>query len=206
MLRLIPDSTTPPDKFRFTHPEDGWIDVAMDRKSWFAAIKKHRVDNGYPLPDDWQAQAEDQLCRILPPGWCLQEDGRSPEQFVDTRISLDDVLRGTRVLLSFMFHGMPTVPQAQIESRAKTCASCYMNIAIPGCSPCVGLSNLIADVSGNISTPADPMLRACAICHCSNQAQTRIPIEILAKGVTGEQRALFNTVEHCWKRAELAAM
>jgi hypothetical protein len=199
MLRLIPSNETPPDKFRFTHPEDGWTDIAMDREGWFKAIRKHREDNNYPLPEDWQSQAEDQLCRILPPGWCQQEDGRTPEQFVNARIGFDDIMRATAVFAEEVRQGAPLVSQEVAEARGATCAGCYMRQPVAGCGMCYGLVNLVASVAGAHATKADALLsgKSCLVCKCAAQAQIWLPIDVLAKGVTPEMDELWPPF--CWK-------
>jgi hypothetical protein len=203
MLRLVERSETPPDLFTWKCPHCVAPPIrTFDKDSWYRQIREHYINNEHELPEEWKEQAQARLCERLPPGWCLQENGQPNEKFVDTRISIEDILHGTKVLGTFIASGMPTVPQEQIESRAATCATCYFNIPIPGCAPCVGLANLVASIAGNIKTEADPFLKSCAVCRCANEAQTRLPIEILKKGVTPEMMELF-PAEFCWKRREL---
>lgn len=200
MLRLTNNGVTVPDKFRWTCPVDGVRITGMDVESWYSAIKKHCSDNEHSAPS--LAECEHQLCLQLGPGWCSYADGSSPERFVDMRFTLGDFMNGMAVIKQFVVDGMPLVPQEEAEARSLTCSRCPMNVPIPGCSPCYKLADLIASLAGKITTKSDQWLRACAICKCSNEAQTRIPLDVLAHGVTGEMREQFNQVglEHCWKR------
>lgn len=208
-LRMVKRMECPPESggkmgFRYTHSEDGHISHARDERSWLKAISQHCRDNGYApvAPED----AFDQLCKLLPPGWCRYENGENPKWFVEMRITVWDVLRGTKVLLAELMAGAPLVDKQLAISRSLACSRCPFNVPISGCAPCVGLSSLIETVGGVIKTPSDPVLKSCIICGCSNRAQTRLPIEILAKGVTPEQRTQYATVPFCWKGNELAAI
>lgn len=196
-----------PDKYRYTHPEDGWKDSCFGYESWLAKVYKHKLDNGYPIPADWREIAEDQLCRILPPGFCAYEDGRPPESFVDARMGLEDVMNGTRVFISWVQAGVPLVEQELAEARAATCAACYMNMPAQGCGICQGLSNLVEEVARGRTTKADQFLasKACVVCKCVSRAHIWLPIENLKSGVSPEMMQQF-PAGHCWKRKEIEAL
>lgn len=198
-LRLLQHTECPPDEFRYRFT-DGYTVKCFNYDGWLARIAAHRRNNGYVKLDDWIAEAEDQLCRILPAGWCEQETGAPPEFYLDARMTLDDVLNGTKVLASFVGQGMPLVSRDVAEARGKTCAGCYAAVSIPGCSPCVGLASLVADIAGAEPLTSDPFLenKSCAVCKCSARAQIWLPIELLAKGVPDEMLPKFP--EWCWKK------
>ena len=199
-LKLRPSNVTPPDKFLFVVPEDGQKIESFDREGWFLKIADHYRWNGYHLPEDYKAIAENQLCQRLSGDWCEYETGENYMGGINVRFGLDDMIAGTRVLASFTLGGMKTVEQSVAEERALTCSRCYMNMPIPGCSACFGLLNIIAEVVGNKSTASDASLKQCAICKCSNRAQVFVTGEDLVKGVSPEQREQFSRVEFCWKR------
>lgn len=205
-LRLLPGNTTPPDWFRKTFREDGHTVRALDYDSWIAAINKHVRDNGYDPAAHTPEICEHELCMLLPSGWCRWDDGSEPTRFINTRFTIGDFIHGTEVLGSFITSGDPVVSQELAESRAKTCASCYANINIPGCSPCMAIANRVAAFTGGKTTQSDQHLAACAVCHCSNQAQVWIPAKHLAKGVTPDMMELYQQIPWCWKGAELRAL
>lgn len=203
MLRLKPSNTTPPDKFTYRFPQDGFLASHIDRQGWFEAIDKHYKDNGYERPENWKEIAEDALCRRLSGEWCT---GGTPHSFVNTRFTLDDFLRGTKVLASFALTGQVVAPEVA-ESRALICSRCPVNVRVPGCAACTGMANAVGDAKGARSTPYDHLLQACGICHCSNEAQIWIPAEYLAKGVTSEMMATYaeiNESSGCWKYREIS--
>lgn len=192
----------PPDRLRFTHV-DGHVTEATDRATWYEKIRKHETDNGRELDADWKEHAQDQLCRILPPGWCRYEDGAVQRSYVNVRLSRDDWFRGMKVLTDIVTTDEPLVDQAEAERRAAICSSCPANVPIEGCSACVGMLNVIAQVRGAVTTEAEPLLKACSICHCSNKAQVWVKADILRKGITPEQEGQFATIPWCWKREAL---
>lgn len=202
-LTLIQRSECPPDQYRYRFREDGCLIKCFSYGGWLERIRAHREFNGYPEPDDWKEEAEDQLCRLLPPGWCRQVTGEPPEWYLNSRLSMDDVLRGTRVLVSFVSNGAHIVDKAVASARGAICAGCPFSAHVEGCGPCVGLSNLIAEVAGSQSLPSDAVLenKSCLVCKCSARAQIWVPIEFLEKGVTEEMLAQF-PADYCWKRRE----
>lgn len=207
-LHLIVKECAPPDDFRYTFPEDGHRVKSSHYHGWLRLIKKHYQQNEYPLPADWAELAEDQLCRLLPPGCCQYSDGSDPEFHMRMRFDINDVINGTKVLGGWKLAGMPLVPKEEAEARGAICAACYANVQVPGCGPCVGFANLVADVAGAVPLESDLQLegRSCGYCHCSSRANVWVPLEISRHGVT--QDALDAMPQHCWKKkgiAELAA-
>ncbi len=202
-LKLRPTNVTPPDKYFFIVPEDRTKFETFALSDLFLQVKAHYERNDYVLPEDWKAIIEDQNCQRLSGEWCEFESGEAFMDGVNTRFGIEDIVNGTRVLASFTMDGAHTEPQEVVEERAKTCARCYMNLAVPGCAACYQLLNVVAIVTGNKGTSHDQFLKSCAICHCSNKAQVFVPAEHLAKGVTPEQRRQFDRVIFCWKRKAL---
>lgn len=209
LLKLIDTNTTPPDGYRFIHPEDGYRTGPFNAKAdWLLAILKHKEDNGYPVAPDWQAQAEDQLARMLPPGWGYYENGEAPQHFIDARMGYEDVMNGMRVLIEFVRQGAPLVDQQLAESRAKTCSACFYNIRVAGCGTCIGLANIVEEVATNKHTESDGVLedKSCGICRCVSRAHIWLPADVLAKGVNDGMMELFNEVPWCWKAKEIRAL
>lgn len=205
-LVLVKHNEVPPESggimgYRYTHPETGHISHARDVDGWKQAIDKYRSDNGFPPIE--MADAVDQLCKLLPRGWCKYSDGTKPSWFVNTRLQVGDLVNGTKVLAGFIYKGMPLVSKELAESRSETCARCPFNVDISGCQPCSDLAAIVISIGGDLKTKSDPSLKHCAICLCSNLAQTRVPIDILRRGVTPEMADKFKSVDWCWKAKEL---
>lgn len=202
-LTLTVRNETPPDYFRFTHPETGHVSQCSDMGGWLAAINKYRSDNQFPpvSPED----AIDQLCKLLPPGWCeYEENGQKPPWFINTRLGVRDVLNGLKALTRFVISGAPLVSKEKAAERALTCSRCYFNVPISGCSPCIGLSSAILAISGANETPSDASLKSCACCACPTKAKVWLPIEIIAKSTTDEQMRKFP--DFCWQKKEILAL
>ena len=199
-LRLLPRPEAVPDQFRYRFQQDGHLVKSLSKEGWLEEIKRHYTRNGYPMPDDWREVAEDQLCRLLPPGWCEFPDGAPLPEGIDARITIDDVVRGTQVFVEFVRQGAPLVDKATAEERGATCAACYMKAGIPGCGACVGVANLVAEASGAQTTKADIQLEgtSCLVCKCSSKAQIWMTPAVLRKGVTATMMRQFP--EFCWKR------
>lgn len=201
-LKLIQHAECPPDQYRYKHREDGWLDKCYDYTGWLRRIEDHRRINGYHPPEDWIAEAEDQLCKLLPPGWCQQDTGAPPAWFLDARVGIDDVLRGTKVLGAFVLQGAPVVQRTVAAARGAICATCPFATKVGGCGSCAGISNAIAEVASE-PLPSDTLLenKSCLVCKCAARAQIWMPIHLLNMGVTEEMMGQFP--DWCWKRAEI---
>lgn len=195
MLRLKPSNVTPPDKYKYRFPQDGFVATAFDRDAWFGIIDKHYKDNPqFEQPDNWREIAEDALCRRLSGEWCT---GGTENSFIKTRFTFDDLLRGAKTALT----GRIVEPEIAV-SRALICSRCVANVPVPGCSGCSGLANLVASLKGAKKTPHDHLLKACGVCHCSNEAQVWYSAEDLAAGVTPDMMATYREIaesDGCWK-------
>lgn len=203
LLKLRKTNVTPPDKYRYTIPEDGTQYLAFDFEGLMSQVERHYVRNEYPVADNLRSVVEDANCQRLSGEWCEYEDGNEYVGGVSDRFTIEDVVNGTSVLASFTLDGANTVSKEEAEQRALTCARCYMNQPVPGCAACYQLLNVIARVTGNKGTSQDQHLKSCLICHCSNKAQVWIPAEHLEKGLTQKQAEQFSRVPHCWKAAAL---
>lgn len=196
-LRLIQKVECPPDQYRYKHRQDGYTDRCFDYGGLVSRVREHCNLNGYPIVPEEEIQ--DQLCRLLPPGWCEQETGEPPEWFVNSRVTMDDVIRGTKVLASFITQGMPLVEKSVAAERGAICSGCPFAASAAGCGPCTGISNLISEIAGSDPLPSDPLLanKSCLICGCAARAQIWLPIELLAKGVNDEMMPKWPS--WCWK-------
>lgn len=205
-----------PDGFRYTHPETGHTDRHIHKEVWLRMIRDHLRRMNLPIPDDIDAIAEDQCCRLLPPGFCVYADGSNPDRYINARIGIDEIVNGTRVLIELTKQAAlsalglaesPLVDQSLAEARAKTCSACYARIHPEGCSSCRNVMELVMSLKGDRKTASDAYLenKACGVCKCAAQAQVWVRADILAKGVTDEHMKMFPE-GFCWKRIELEAL
>lgn len=183
---------TPPDGFRFTHPETGYRSEAIDWFTWMENIRAHRAAND--LPPVTPEQAEDQLCAQLPPENCEGSDPNRP--YVNTRISLGDVWDAMKVFGRFAMSGFQFVTQDEANRRARICVGCYNNVNVTGCGACHQLGEAVTGALAQRSTPHDAALKVCGVCRCLNKAQVHIPLDSLDAKDSPERQALYPIF--CW--------
>lgn len=175
---------------------------APDYASLFRLVREHRKANNIPMGPLWEAQVEDELCQLLPAGFCKEEEPGTARRNVFSRIDWDDVVRGTQTIAAWAVQGFRHVDQALADSRADTCSRCYYNVQIGGiCGACQHLQNLSAKLVAGKTTTSDHFLKACAVCRCSLQVKVWTPIEAIDKGTPPEQ--LNQLPGFCWIGHEL---
>lgn len=202
MLRFsFREFEVPPDRLRFRAP-DGHTIEATDRHVWYSKIRKHYADNGIPLPENIDSIAQDQLCRILPPGWCAHENGDG-FQGINVRLEVGDLFRGMEVLSRIAVHSDPLVSQELAEERAAKCAACPANVPIAGCIPCMKIPDIIMGIKGAKTTKADPFLKTCAACKCATSAKVWVKTEILANADDATIRSQMRMMPDCWAVQEI---
>lgn len=158
------------------------------------AVREHRIANGYPLPPGWEEELESEMCRHYGPETCRFVD--ETPQSGPRSIRVEDVKNFLRVVGTWMGGGAQFVEPQEAERRAAICAACPKNQTIEGCTPCVNFVQAVTAVLGDRVTKYDGVLKGCAVCSCSNQAQVHLPLEVLHKGVTAD----MEFPSHCWKK------
>ena len=196
MRQVIKDiRTCPPEGFRYVHPETGHVTTAIDANTWVAKARAHLEANGLPVPVDLSAQMQDQLCQVLPVGWCEYDDPNRPR--VDITFSWGDVERGTRTLFDWLTGGREMVGQAEAERRAKICSTCYLNVQAYGCGQsCYELIRKLAGLLVGKETSVDDRLRNCAACKCFLRSKVHVPLATIEKHDTDSIQVLLPSF--CW--------
>jgi hypothetical protein len=192
MLKLKQSNVTPPDLFAYKFPQDQFIVTAYDYDNWLEKIRKHAVDNDYPIPTP--GECENQLCRRLSGEFCI---GGGPHSFINTRFRLEDVLHGASALLTGSI-----VDKDVAEERARICSMCVANVPVQGCATCTGLATFVSGLKGAQSTKYDYLLKVCAVCKCPNESQVWYDAETLSKSVTPEMMETYREINEsgkCWK-------
>lgn len=201
MQKLVNQSEVPPDGFRYLQQETRtWI-RAPDYSNLFVEVREHRKANNLPLGTFWEAEVEDQLCTMLPPGLC-KESSPAQRQNVFTRVGWEQVVAGTKTLTNWAAKGFVAVEQSLADSRANICSRCYFNVGYSGgCHSCGQVQKLAMTIIGTRSTPANPFLKVCAVCRCTLQAKIWAPIDVIDKGTP--ETIYTGYPSFCWVRNEL---
>lgn len=192
---LVPPPDTAGRHFRYRHAETGHVSEARDWYSWMTACKAHRRANGLPIPADFAATAEEQLCEQLPPEWCEQE--REGASRVDLGFSLSDVTDWIKAVATRFFTAQPMVSQEEANRRARICVACPFNIDAGGCGGCGKVAGFLTPGMSSKSTPYDASLKNCAVCRCYLRVMAWFPVEVLEANETPEKQALFPS--YCWR-------
>lgn len=186
----------PPDFFRSVDRDTGHRTEARTYHDWVIAARQHRIANSLPIPADFEAQLQNDLCAQLPPEFCEGSDPNRP--YVNPRFSLGDVGDVMRVIVSWIGSGFQFVSQSEADRRARICVGCYNNINVAGCGACHQLGKFITGALAQRKTPYDDSLKVCGVCRCVNRAQVHIPLENLAAKDSPEKQALYPAF--CWQK------
>ncbi len=194
MRRLRDTTLVPPGGFRYTDPDTGFTTSASTHYDWVANSKAHRQANNLPLPLDFQARVEDQLCGIIPPEYCDREPG--DVKWVDTKFGWNDFIEGMKVFGRWALEDAPLVQQEEADRRAAICTSCPLNVDVSGCSTCHKLASAITGAVAKRVSAHNDYLRACAICRCALKAMVWMPLDLLMTNETSERQDL--RPDFCW--------
>jgi len=206
LMKLVRRSEVPPGSYRFTVPETGyWIGNEHTLEGLLGRIEAHYNANNIPLPDNWKEKVEDQLCRQLPPGWCVYNG--VPATGITPDLSAEKVLKGIKSLAAMFVSVIkgedPFVDGNTANERAKICSRCYYNMNTPYCGGC-GVGNeireLVSNVKGGRTTPYDQFLKACGICGCKNEAIVHVNRNLLLSGEKSETTAA--RPDWCWLKTD----
>lgn len=187
----------PPKFYRYTVPETGHYIEAWNIDNWIEQIRKHLEANNIPIPTDLLAKAEDQLCQLLPPGWCDFDDPNRPR--VDTNFGWGDVERASATFVDWVSQGRETVTQDEAERRARICTRCYLNLRTQGCGvSCRELIRKLVGLFVNKKTSVDDNLHTCGACRCFLKAKVHFPLQIIEEHDTDSIQMLLP--DFCWMK------
>jgi hypothetical protein len=142
-----------------------------------------------------EAIMQDQLCQVLPPGWCEYDDESRPR--VDTRLSWGDVESGSKTFIDWAAQGRPLVDQSEAERRGKICANCYLNVRATGCGQsCRELIRRLVGLFLDRKTSVDDKLNSCSACKCMMRVKVHFPIDLIEAHSDAAIQQLFP--EFCW--------
>jgi hypothetical protein len=180
----------PPEGYRYVDPVSGFLAHAWTYVDWIDVERRHLAANNREIPATLEAQMQEQLCKTLPPGWCLYDDPnrRRPSVF----LNFSDVASGLKTFAKWLAGGMKYVDQKEAERRAEICTRCYLNVNVQGCASC---GKAVEEVIGSTRTKYDSALRSCAVCKCFLRAKVHFPIETLTSDLAGHQEMY---PDFCW--------
>jgi hypothetical protein len=172
----------------------------------FSNVVRQRRANGAPLGLAFEDEVASWICRDYP----LECNFVDPDAPVNRKLHLDDVVRGTEVLLRIVkdwaryLMGLadhPLVEQDEANRRAAICSKCPFNVSFvkPCSGMCPELAAVVNLIRGGRTTPYDGTLQSCSICGCSNVAQVWPRRDLLQHGITEQQQKHFNLIPNCWK-------
>lgn len=195
MLRLTDKQTTPPNGWRYRQRESGKLITATSFMNLVAAVRQHRIANGYPIQMDMELEIEDGVCKEVPEV-CKER----PADLIPQRLTIANVVAFTMTLGESILKGNPRVDQEEADRRGSICAGCPANVKADGCGGCnsARLDQVISKVTKSGTTQFDSMLESCKFCGCLNRAQIWFPLEILQNHIKPEVRDALP--EHCWKK------
>lgn len=181
-------------------PERGMVGTGTVFDMLETRVRLWRKANGWPMGLGLSEEIEQCVCEKYP-AECEADDTLLP---IRRRLTLDDVIRGTKVILAMKLHPDPLVPKAEAERRGAICEKCPLAIQFP--KPCGGLcgelKTIVDSVIGGYDTRFDTDYRSCSVCSCYFSSQIRIKYELLDKGLTDQMRGEFrmaNEAYNCWK-------
>lgn len=196
MQTLINKNETPPGQFRFTVRETAHKFRSIAWGTLIKEIRDHYKANSLLVPLDLEAQVEDQLCSVLPPGWCNQNDP-TKAHFHPAGLTMANFLTGTKTIVSWFLGGKRKASKEEIEERTRICSGCFWNQNPEGCTGCsMGAIHEVVNSVVAERYPGDQFLKACMLCGCSLVLKTRVPLDILQKHTSAEVNERLP--EYCW--------
>lgn len=160
----------------------------------------YRRANALPIGLGFEEELENEICKLYPKE-CEGCDDRIP---LKRRLSMADVVHGTKVILALKLAGGELVSNQEAMQRWEICNRCPLNVVFP--IPCAGLCpelrSVVDGIIGGRRLPFDDDRRSCAICGCYSAAQVRVPYRHLEKGLTPEMKEAFQVAKTefgCWK-------
>lgn len=196
-------------KSRSTIPYGGmwvWKDpltgVTLRGVTWkmlYDRIVDQRKANGIPIGLSLEEELERDLCRDYP-AECEWSDPTIPR---NRRLTMHDVVQGTRFIAAFKLAGSPVVSQDEANRRASICSTCPFNVTFT--KPCAGMcpeiAGLVQAVTGiHRTTSYDDELKSCAICGCYTKVSVWVPLDIQRGVLSDDQKKTFDQIPFCWKK------
>lgn len=158
-------------------------------------VTRHMSANGVQIPPNLPAIIEDDLCRRLGNGRCVDENGAPAG---GTPTTARGVLRLTEeVLKEWILKGRPSVSLKCAEMRAVVCCDCDQNTKFSWCSGCDGSWDW-ARKQVDRRTRYDDFLKVCYLDASFTVAMIHLDIDVIDRQLVRDRT---DYPSHCWKLA-----
>lgn len=164
-------------------------------------IRAYRKANGLPIGLGFEDEIEAYVCEHQSSECEQRIDGKPRKR----AFTLDDIVAGSRVMLSHWFNNRKVVDRKEAERRADICVGCPMNtkFAKPCSGVCAALAEVVNAVTNAQGTDRDYKLHQCEICNCYLSAAIWVSLDLQVNVLSDDQKAAFEAVQPCWKKASL---
>ena len=186
--------------YTINRPDLGMVGVGTVFDMLERSVRAYRRANAIPTGLGFSEELETEICKLYP----AEAEMTDTVLPLNRRLTLDDVISGTKVIAAFKASGSPLVSKEEATRRGAICSKCKLCQPFPKpCNGlCGGLKTIVDSVIGGYSTEYDDDPRACSICHCFYSSHIRIPYQFLEKGLNDQERAQFTEAHKllgCWK-------
>jgi hypothetical protein len=123
MLKPTDKYTTPPDGWRYLQRESGKLIRGTSFTNLLAAVREHRMANGYPIQMDMEQEVEAGVCEQSP-SICAEVEA----DLIPHKLTIANVLAFTMTLGESILKGSPRVDSAEANRRAVICSGCTDNV------------------------------------------------------------------------------
>jgi hypothetical protein len=190
--------------YRLNLPEQGLVGAGINWDMLLPNLIAWRKANGVPIGLGFQEEVENALCQAYP-AECNNVDSDSIRP---RALGMEDVVVGTRTMLSHWMNSRTLVDRTEAERRAAKCVTCPLNNYFhKSCTGiCAALREVVSSIINAQGTSYDSRLHQCSICGCFQQASIWVPLEIQVKPLTDEQKNQFRAAAKshgCWKNPDL---
>ena len=186
-------------------PAGGWKYFQRETRTWFedmtrgalaAKVRAHREYHKIPVPDDLEAEIEDQMCMAQPEGRCRCRPGEPESTWVGdkTRLfSLKLAFSFNRAVMAWLTGGQKLVSDREAKRRAEICKGCPFNkpAGMCACAPFYRTLDRVFPKDKRIEG-----LNVCAACGCSLTAKVYMPKSVIKASVAKGQQF----PDWCWQK------
>ena len=205
LLAVLNRTKCPPGGWKWTDPETGTKVETIAYVDLVRRVNSYMEANNIPQPDNWALILDDEICRQngIEDTHCGQPD-KPKEIPVDRKLQPHDLLNFLKTVRQWAAKGFKFVDQAEAERRAAICATCPMNVEVPGCSGCQGILAYVRDALNRRAnhrglepriTSEDKRLQNCEVCGCVLEVKVHLPMDVATYAKPPGGRTYPS---HCW--------